>query len=350
MSTPVSLFDYDLPQELIAQHSVEPRDRSRLMVVDRVTGEREHKQFYQIVDELRAGDVLVMNNTKVFRARLEAIVGDKTIELFLLRPRGAAWDVLVKPGRHVAVGDTIHVGEIKGRVLTKTDVVSVAFDLSDQSLIDYANEHGQIPIPPYVHETPKTLEEYQTVYAQETGSVAAPTAGFHFTEQLLDKIRAKGVEIHYVTLHVGLGTFRPMKSETLEEHEMHSEFVTIDATTAQAINRVKQEGCRVIAVGTTTMRTLEGVSHLCHPERLTGVEGSRVLPEEGFSGDINLFITPGFTFQIVDALITNFHLPKSTLLVLVSAFASRESILAAYQEAVRERYRFFSFGDAMFIL
>ncbi len=392
MPTPVSLFDYELPQELIAQRSAEPRDHSRLMVVARATGEWEHKRFYEIVDELRAGDVLVMNNTKVFRARLEATVqsvslrlpakasasagakrSNPSIELFLLRPRGATWDVLVKPGRHVAVGDTIHVGEIKGHVLAKSDVVSVQFDLSDPSLIDYANAHGQIPVPPYVHETPQTLEQYQTVYAQETGSVAAPTAGFHFTRELLDKIRTMGVNIQYVTLHVGLGTFRPMKSETLEEHTMHSEFVTIDSGTAQAINRAKQEGRRVIAVGTTTVRTLEGVSRLCHPERpracRVGVEGSRVLPVSGFSGDVNLFITPGFHFNVVDALITNFHLPKSTLLVLVSAFASlpadlsavasakvealakegRERILASYEEAIREGYRFFSFGDAMFI-
>lgn len=213
----------------------------------------------------------------------------------------------------------------------------MAFDVSDSSMIDYANTHGQIPIPPYVHEVPARLDQYQTVYAQETGSVAAPTAGFHFTDELLKQIRAKGVEIQFVTLHVGLGTFRPMKSETIEEHQMHSEFVSIPPSVAEAINHAKQEGRRVIAVGTTTVRTLEGVAAL---------HESRLAP---FVGDVNLFITPGFDFRVVDALITNFHLPKSTLLVLVSAFAGREQILAAYHEAIRERYRFFSFGDAMMI-
>jgi len=351
MATPVSLFDYDLPQELIAQHSVEPRDHSRLMLVDRVTGACEHKRFYEIVDELHSGDVLVMNNTKVFRARLQGTIfrpslrggslssTDEAIQLevFLLRPRQGVWEALVKPGRHVNVGDTVRVGDLEGRILSKTDIVTIDFVRSDKIVLAYANEHGQIPIPPYVHETPKTLEQYQTVYAQETGSVAAPTAGFHFTEELLDRIRAKGVEVQYVTLHVGLGTFRPMKSDTLEEHQMHSEFVTIDSNTAQAINRAKQEGRRVIAVGTTTVRTLEGVAGLHHGHI------------EPFTGDVNLFITPGFDFRVVDSLITNFHLPKSTLLVLVSAFAGREHMLASYQEAVREHYRFFSFGDAMFI-
>ncbi|MBI4257028.1 tRNA preQ1(34) S-adenosylmethionine ribosyltransferase-isomerase QueA [Candidatus Uhrbacteria bacterium] len=346
MATPVSLFDYDLPQELIAQHSVEPRDHSRLMVVGRKTGERQHKRFYEIVDELHPGDALVMNNTKVFRARLEATVqsvslraqrSNPSIELFLLRPRNGMWEALVKPGRHIHVGDTIHAGELEGKVISKSDIVTINFVQSDKIVLDYANAHGQIPIPPYVYETPKTLEQYQTVYAQETGSVAAPTAGFHFTQELLEKIRAKGVEIHYVTLHVGLGTFRPMKSETLEAHEMHREFVTIDSNTTQAINRAKQEGRRVIAVGTTTVRTLEGVAALHHGHI------------EPFTGDVNLFITPGFEFKVVDALITNFHLPKSTLLVLVSAFATREHIFSAYQEAIREHYRFFSFGDAMFI-
>ncbi|MEK7620011.1 MAG: tRNA preQ1(34) S-adenosylmethionine ribosyltransferase-isomerase QueA [Patescibacteria group bacterium] len=385
MATPVSLFEYELPEELIAQHSVLPRDRSRLMILDRQTGGRQHKRFFEIVDELKRGDVLVMNNTKVFRARLSAVVessslrgaqrrSNPSIELFLLRPRGGLWETLVKPGRHVHVGDTIRFGDLEGKVVSKSDVVTIDFVRSDTIVFDYAQEHGQIPIPPYVHELPEKLEQYQTVYARETGSVAAPTAGFHFTTELLQKIRAKGVEVHEVTLHVGIGTFRPMKSETLEEHKMHSEFVTIDPATAMAINYAKQEGRRVIAVGTTTVRTLEGVSKLCHPvfdsevaqtrgERPRacrgGAEGSRVLPAEGFSGDVNLFITPGFDFKVVDALITNFHLPKSTLLVLVSAFAGlpsvasakegREHVLAAYEEAVREKYRFFSFGDAMFI-
>jgi len=337
MPTSVSLFDYDLPQELIAQRSVEPRDHSRLMIVDRQTGAWQHKHFYDIVDELRQGDVLVMNNTKVFRARLEARVNGKVIEVFLLRPQEGVWDVLVKPGRRVQVGDVLDFGSIKGTVLSKADVFSVLFSVSNDELVAFANEHGEIPVPPYVHEVPDQLDKYQTVYAKVTGSVAAPTAGFHFTQELLENIRAMGVEIYYVTLHVGLGTFRPMKSETIEEHEMHSEFVMINEDTAQAINKAKKEGRRIVAVGTTTVRTLEGVATL--------YDGN-VVP---FSGDVNLFISPGFTFHIVDALITNFHLPKSTLLVLVSAFAGRERILAAYHDAVREKYRFFSFGDSMFI-
>ncbi len=350
MGTSTDLFDYHLPLELIAQRSVEPRDHSRLMVVDRTTGEWEHKRFYQILDELQAGDVLVLNNTKVFRARLEAQVKGKSVEVFLLRPRGEFWDVLMKPGRNIHVGDRINMGPVLGTVVAKSDVFLVQFDVSDETLIEYANAHGQIPIPPYVHEAPANLDQYQTVYAKQMGSVAAPTAGFHFTQELLSKIHEKGIEIHYVTLHVGVGTFRPMKTQTIEEHEMHAEFVTITPETAQAINQAKQEGRRVVAVGTTTVRTLEGVAKMMlkkvHPGEKKSVD---LLPTEGFSGDVNLFITPGFEFKIVDALITNFHLPKSTLLVLASAFAGRDRILTAYHEAIRQQYRFFSFGDAMFI-
>ena len=348
MSTPTSFFDYELPHELIAQHSIEPRDHSRLMFVDRKTGRWQHKVFYEILNEFYAGDVLVMNNTKVFRARLQAVVHGRRIELFLLRPReDGVWDALVKPGKYVSVGDIVELGEIRGEVLSKTDIVQIRFNQPDTQIIEYANIHGEIPIPPYVEEIPLELDQYQTVYAQETGSVAAPTAGFHFTKELLEKIQQKGIEIHYVTLHVGLGTFRPMKSDTIEEHQMHSEFVSIDSNVAQAINQAKEEGRRVIAVGTTTVRTLEGVVAQDAGMRTSNVIS--VLPSKGFSGDINIFITPGFRFRVVDALITNFHLPKSTLLVLVSAFAGREQILTAYQEAVHQNYRFFSFGDAMFI-
>lgn len=345
MTTPISLFDYHLPDELIAQSSVEPRDHSRLMVIDRKTGTWKHQRFYEIIDTFEKGDVLVMNNTKVFRARLSAQVNGKDIELFLLRPRDAGWDVLVKPGRVLDVGDTIVSGTLQADVLSKKDVAHVQFNVSDEEVIDHANKHGEIPIPPYVHTSPKTLDQYQTVYAQKTGSVAAPTAGFHFTNELLEAVREKGVEVRYVTLHVGIGTFRPIKTETLEDHQMHSEFVQIDEQTAQAINAAKQENRRIIAVGTTTVRTLEGV-HDLHKEHFRHGE---VLPPGGFSGDVNLFITPGFAFNIIDGLITNFHLPKSTLLVLVSAFAGRENMLRAYKEAVDQKYRFFSFGDAMFI-
>ncbi len=361
MSTSIDLFDYHLPQELIAQYSAHPRDHSRLMILDRETGSLGEKRFDQIIDDFKEGDLLVMNNTKVFRARLRGFIGDKEIEVFLLRPRDGAWDVLVRPGRHVNVGDTIEIETLKGVVVGKSDVASVRFDMSDQDVIDFANQHGEIPIPPYVEQVPESLDRYQTVYAQETGSVAAPTAGFHFTEELLEKIRTKGVEIEYVTLHVGIGTFRPVKSDTLEEHKMHAEYVTITPEVALRINIAKQERRRVIAVGTTTVRTLEGVvaqTTPSFPRRGAGTRdpfplgkgGSRgVLPVEGFSGDVNLFITPGFDFKIIDALITNFHLPKSTLLVLVSSFAGRGHVLDAYQKAVEDRFRFFSFGDAMFI-
>jgi len=339
MSNSIDLFDYNLPQELIAQYSAHPRDHSRLMILDRETGSLGEKRFDQIIDEIKEGDLLVMNNTKVFRARLRGLVRSKEIEVFLLRPRDGLWDVLIRPGRHVNVGDTIEIEVLKGVVVGKSDVASVRFDKSDQEIIDFANQHGEIPIPPYVDQVPESLDQYQTVYAQETGSVAAPTAGFHFTEELLKKIRANGVEIEYVTLHVGIGTFRPVKTDTLEEHKMHAEYVTIAPGVAQRINVAKKDGHRVIAVGTTTVRTLEGVA---------AAHGGSI-PEAGFSGDVNLFITPGFDFKIIDALITNFHLPKSTLLVLVSSFAGREYVLSAYRQAVEQKYRFFSFGDAMFI-
>jgi S-adenosylmethionine:tRNA ribosyltransferase-isomerase len=339
MSTPIELFDYDLPQELIAQHSVQPRDHSRLMILDRENGSLGEKRFDQIIDDFKEGDLLVMNNTKVFCARLRGFIRDKEIEVFLLRPRDDAWDVMVRPGRYVNIGDTIEIDAHKGVVVSKSDIASVRFEMSDQEVIDFANQHGEIPIPPYVNQVPDRLDQYQTVYAQETGSVAAPTAGFHFTQELLEKIGVKGVVIEYVTLHVGIGTFRPVKTDTLEQHKMHAEYVTITPEVAQRVNQAKQEGRRVIAVGTTTVRTLEGVAAL----------SGGTIPKIGFSGDVNLFITPGFEFKVVDALITNFHLPKSTLLVLVSSFAGREHVLSAYHKAVEERYRFFSFGDAMFI-
>ncbi len=381
-------FDYYLPQNLIAQQSVEPRDNSRLMILDRQTGKREHKVFHQIIDELVSGDVLVMNNTKVFRARLRTIDG---IEVFLVRARsGKVWEVLIRPGRKVKINQTIEISSSKnkktnlrrssenslqslfGQVLGKhsNGIVLVRFDRAAEDVVVFANEHGEIPVPPYVEHQPDRLEDYQTVYAEHTGSVAAPTAGFHFTKELIEKLKQKGVQFEFVTLHVGLGTFRPMKTETLEEHEMHAEFVSVDKETAQRINQAKQEGCRVIAVGTTTVRTLEGVARICHLEL---AERSRIceisplaepaLSERSesnglgrddnilrsFTGDVNLFIKPGFDFKVIDGLITNFHLPKSTLLVLVSALAGRENILKAYKEAVEKKYRFYSFGDAMFI-
>lgn len=342
------LFDYHLPEGQIAQRSVEPRDHSRLMALDRQTGVWQHKRFFEIGTELRAGDVLVFNDTKVFRARMTAkIHGHPVLEVFLLRAAdGNVWEVLIRPGRKVRAGDKFVFGDsdrLFGMIKEKREdgVVLVEFDRSPEHVIAYANAHGEIPVPPYVKEQPADLKQYQTVYAKETGSVAAPTAGFHFTERLLDELKAKGVQFEFVTLHVGLGTFRPVKTDTLEEHEMHREFVSLDAQTAQRINQAKREGRRIIAVGTTTVRTLEGVSSFSH--------GCPSSPLSHFTGDINLFIKPGFEFKVIDGLITNFHLPKSTLLVLVSAFAGREHILRVYDEAVKTGYRFFSFGEAMFI-
>lgn len=331
MGTPISMFDYRLPPERIAQEPIRPRDHSRLLVLDRETGQFAHKRFFEIEDELRAGDVLVMNDTKVFRARLRA--GD--VEVFLLRGDGTRWEALLRPGRKVQVGDALDLGGLVARVEAKRGdgVATLSFDVGVEDVLAFTDAHGEIPVPPYVEKVPERPEDYQTVYAREVGSVAAPTAGFHFTPELMERLRNKGVQFEFVTLHVGIGTFRPVKSDTLEGHEMHAELVSIDAETSARIRAAKNEGRRVVAVGTTTVRALEG----------SGV------PDGGFSGDVNLFITPGFAFRVIDGLVTNFHLPKSTLLVLVSAFAGRERVLAAYEEAVRLGYRFFSFGDAMFI-
>ena len=337
--TETALFDYHLPPDRIAQEPMRPRDRSRLLVLDRAMGVMAHKTFFEIAEELEAGDVLVMNDTKVFKARMmgrmERGNWKLEMEVFLLRGEGARWEALLRPGRKVRVGDALDLGGMVATVVAKKEdgTAELEMDRGFDETLAFTDAHGEIPVPPYVDKAPEKLEDYQTVYAKETGSVAAPTAGFHFTEELIARLKAKGVRFEFVTLHVGIGTFRPLKSATLEEHEMHREYVSIDGATAVRINAAKREGRRVIAVGTTTVRALEG----------SGV------PEDGFAGDVNLFITPGFDFKIIDGLITNFHLPKSTLLVLVSAFANRERVLRAYEEAVRLGYRFFSFGDAMFI-
>lgn len=371
MPTPTSQFDYHLPSDRIAQHSIEPRDYSKLMILNRQTGEIQHKHFFNIIDELCVGDVLVFNDTKVFKARLE-IKSDEVMkswsggvkEVFLLRcvrdgvflplakgevRRGSVWQALIRPAKKIQVGDIIKIKNVEIVVREKHDegVVLLEFPMDEAGVLSFTDLYGSIPIPPYVSEVPDDVNKYQTVYAREVGSVAAPTAGFHFTRELLDSIKQKGIEIVFVTLHVGIGTFRPMQSETIEDHTMHSEFVQIPKETVSVINRAKSEGRRVIAVGTTTVRSLEGVAALsssCKGEVWRGL-----LPEHGFSGDVNLFITPGFVFKVIDALITNFHLPKSTLLVLVSAFAGRENVLCAYDIAVKKKYRFFSFGDVMFI-
>lgn len=333
-------FSYELPKELIAQHPAEPRDHARLMLYDKKTGAVEHKHFYDLVDELQAGDVLVFNDSKVIPARLygKRVPTGGKVEVLLLTPVGEdRWEVLVKPGKKALPGTTIEFpGGLQAEVLDRTDfggrVVHFTYDDVFDDIID---QIGEMPLPPYIHEKMEDPDEYQTVYARERGSAAAPTAGLHFTDELLQKIRDKGVEEVFVTLHVGLGTFRPVEEENIEDHQMHSEFYSITPEAAGAINRAKAEGRRIIAVGTTSIRTLESA----------GTTGTL----KAGSGWTNIFIYPGFTFHIVDALVTNFHLPESTLLMLISALSTREQILHAYDIAVREKYRFFSFGDAMFI-
>ncbi|TAK05393.1 tRNA preQ1(34) S-adenosylmethionine ribosyltransferase-isomerase QueA [Patescibacteria group bacterium] len=333
-----ALFDYLLPPERIAQKPVRPRDHSRLLVLDPVVGTMKHRRFFEIGDFLNPGDLLVVNDTKVFKARLTArrATGGK-VEVFLLRAltdgkAASEWECLLKPGKKVRAGGALVVGRVPFTVLRKNEdgVVVIHAPLSADNVIDFANHHGAIPVPPYVCRAPKTLADYQTVYAKKEGSVAAPTAGFHFTPQLIARLKKRGIRFASVTLHVGIGTFRPVSATTLEEHEMHAEWGEIPAATRRAIIQTRKKSGRVIAVGTTTVRALEGLGR--EP-----------------SGWVDIFIRPGYRFRVVDALITNFHLPRSTLLALVSALAGRAFVLAAYAEAVKKKYRFYSFGDAMFV-
>ncbi|SEN35303.1 tRNA preQ1(34) S-adenosylmethionine ribosyltransferase-isomerase QueA [Lihuaxuella thermophila] len=342
----VSLYDFDLPKELIAQTPITDRAASRLMVLNRRTGEVVHTRFSQILEHLKPGDVLVLNDSRVRPARL---IGMKegtgaNIELLLLKPLGEdRWEALVKPAKRVKEGTVILFGDgqLKAVAEEQTEVAGgrvfrLEYEADDVEKL--FEQLGQMPLPPYIHEQLDDPERYQTVFSRVVGSAAAPTAGLHFTEELLERIRQKGVETAFITLHVGLGTFRPVTVEHVEEHQMHAEYYEVGEETAGIIRRAKERGGRVIAVGTTSVRTLETVANQFDGE----IRAS--------SGWTDIFIYPGYTFRAVDGLITNFHLPKSTLLMLVSAFASREHILAAYQEAVRERYRFFSFGDAMLII
>ncbi len=415
-------FDYNLPAERIAQTPVDPRDSSRLMVVDKDKKKLEHKHFYDIVNYFGEGDLLVWNNTKVFKARLRGeilldvtsddvddskeekihptgkILNARNVEIFLVRPmeNKYVWKVLAKPGRKLRLGMKVKFApDFEGEVMLKEKdgTILVQFADDDLGVRAKANMYGEVPTPPYVdpslYPSPnrggagggvELSERYQTVYAKHEGSVAAPTAGFHFTPELIEKLENKGVQFAEVTLHVGLGTFLPVKTDRIEDHQMHSEWVELTAKNADLINTAKQEGRRVIAVGTTTVRTLEGIANFCHsewseeslspacalPAQTGGMAqaGLSKSPNEqrpfadaqndslvhAYTGDINLFITPGFKFKIVDVMITNFHLPKSTLLMLVSAFAGdRQFVLKCYQEAIRENYRFYSFGDAMLI-
>ena len=335
-------FDYELPEELIAQTPLKDRSSSRLLVMDRASGELEHKVFSDIVDYLVPGDVLVLNNTKVIPARL---IGEKedtkaVIELLLLRDLGNdTWECLSRPYKRLHVGTMISFGkELRAEVLSlKGEGIVEVRLLYEGILMEILDRLGEMPLPPYIHEKLEEKDRYNTVYAKVEGSAAAPTAGLHFTEELLDKIKAKGVIVTYVTLHVGLGTFRPVEEEKIEDHTMHSEFYHMSQETADILNLAKKEGRRIIAVGTTSTRTLESVMQLYHRF-------------QECSGNTSIFIYPGYEFLAIDGLITNFHLPKSTLVMLVSAFSSKENILHAYREAVNNKYRFFSFGDAMFII
>ena len=333
-------FYYDLPRELIAQHPTERRDHSRLLVLNKKTGEMEHKHFYDIIDYLNEGDVLVLNDTKVMPARIYGHRKDKEekIEFLLLNRKNDVWECLSKPGKKAKIGtEIIFSDKLSAEVVVISDdgsrFLKFEYDGIFEEILD---ELGEMPLPPYITEKLEDKNRYQTVYAREEGSAAAPTAGLHFTKELLDKVKNKGVEICYITLHVGLGTFRPVKVENIDEHEMHSEFYIMTEEVADKINSAKERGNRVIAVGTTSVRTVESIAD----------ESGKVRKKSGFT---NIFIYPPYKFKCVDALITNFHLPESTLLMLVSSLSSREIILNAYKKAVKERYRFFSFGDAMFI-
>lgn len=335
-------FDYYLPEELIAQTPLVKRDESRLLVLDKETGKIEHKKFYDITDYLTPGDTLVLNDTKVLPARL---IGTKEetgaiIEILLLKNiEGDKWECLTKPARRIKEGTVVTFGngELKAKCCGVFDEGIRHFELIYDGILMEILEHlGTMPLPPYIHENLEDQSLYQTVYAKEVGSAAAPTAGLHFTKELLKQIEEKGVNIAYVTLHVGLGTFRPVSVDNIEEHEMHSEFYSMTKEVADLLNKTKKEGHNIIAVGTTSTRTLETIA-------------SQYNEFKECNGWTNIFIYPGYEFKGIDKLITNFHLPKSTLVMLVSALAGRENILNAYKIAVEDKYRFFSFGDAMFI-
>ncbi len=335
-------FYFDLPEELIAQSPLKNREDSRLLVLDKITGEIEHRKFSDIIDYLLPGDCLVLNDTRVIPARLfgNRPGKEESIEILLLkRIEDDRWEALVRPGKKVKPNTIIEFGNgiLKGEVLSigedGTRIIKFSYSGVFEEILD---KLGEIPLPPYITERLEDKERYQTVYSKHRGSAAAPTAGLHFTEELLERVKDKGVKIAYITLHVGLGTFRPVKVENILEHHMHSEYYNISEEAASLINDTRANGGNIICVGTTTVRTLETVAN----------DKGYIMPSSGWT---DIFIYPGYKFKIVDKLITNFHLPESTLLMLVSAFSSREIVLNAYKEAVKERYRFFSFGDAMLI-
>lgn len=342
----IDKFDYELPAELIAQYPTEKRENSRLMVIHRENGIVEHKHFYDILDYLSPGDCLVMNNSKVLPARLIGTKEATGIEVeFLLtkRKQGDIWETMVRPGRRLKPGDRVHFSEdplLYAEILNYgeggTRIVEFRYN---GNFLDILDRVGKMPLPPYIQRESGEgdKERYQTVYCKDEGSVAAPTAGLHFTDELLSRVREKGIQLAYVTLHVGIGTFRPVKCENIEEHEMHFEEFWIDEKTADIINKTKASGGRIISVGTTSTRTLESAAN---------ADGT----VSAGHGDTDIFIYPGYSFRVIDCQVTNFHLPKSTLMMLISAFYDREKILNAYDMAVREKYRFFSYGDAMLLL
>jgi S-adenosylmethionine:tRNA ribosyltransferase-isomerase len=336
-------FDFDLPEELIAQTPLEVRDASRLLILDRKKRTLTDSHFDSILDQLQPGDALVMNNTRVLPARLYGQKPDTHghVELLLLKnTQGDQWEVLAKPAKRLRVGAKVEFGDgrLKATVVEELEQGGRIVEFSYEGIfLEVLESLGEMPLPPYIHEKLEDRERYQTVYAKENGSAAAPTAGLHFTEDLLQKIEAKGVHLVYLTLHVGLGTFRPVSVDNLEEHEMHSEYYQFSQEAADTLNQVKAKGGRVVAVGTTSIRTLETIGNKFDGQL------------QADAGWTNIFIKPGYDFKVVDAFSTNFHLPKSTLVMLVAAFAGRDFVLEAYRHAVEERYRFFSFGDAMFL-
>ncbi len=335
-------FDFELPESLIAQHPLEKRDESKLMILDRKTGEIEHKKFYDIINYLDENDVLVLNNTKVIPARLIGIKSDTnaSIEVLLLKElEKDTWECLVKPAKRVKIGTTINFGDnlLKAECINTGEEGIRKFKFTYTGIFyEILDKLGNMPLPPYIKEKLTDKNRYQTVYARNLGSAAAPTAGLHFTKELLEELKNKNITICYITLHVGLGTFRPVKVEDVTKHKMHSEYYSMDKNTANILNKAKKEGKNIIAVGTTTTRTLETIMNKYNEFKEC-------------SGNTDIFIYPGYKFKAIDSLITNFHLPKSTLIMLVSAFSSKENILNAYKEAVKNNYRFFSFGDSMFI-
>ncbi|MFC6181003.1 tRNA preQ1(34) S-adenosylmethionine ribosyltransferase-isomerase QueA [Lactiplantibacillus daowaiensis] len=343
MSLTLEDFDYDLPHELIAQTPIKQRDTSRLLELDRQTGEMQDKHFYDIIDQLNPGDAVVMNNSRVMPARLYGVkpeTGGHAEVLLLHNTEGDEWETLMKPAKRAKVGTVISFGDGKLTATVtaeKEDGIRMIEFHYDGIFMEILESLGETPLPPYIKEKLDDPDRYQTVYAKENGSAAAPTAGLHWTKDLLQKVQDKGVKLVYLTLHVGLGTFRPVEEDNIEDHKMHSEFYRLDEAAAKTLNDVRANGGRIIATGTTSIRTLETIG--------TKFDGE-IKPDSGWT---DIFIKPGYQWKVVDAFITNFHLPKSTLVMLVAAFTGRDMILNAYQHAIDEKYRFFSFGDAMFI-